>query len=160
LLLQNLHHYDRQHDNGHGHGHGHGHIHKAYDKEAHYKNNGKNSEPNQKLVYASIMTDDDDDNGNNDGGENIELVIMPSGVGVISANEYSEDPIKIFSNEIEDELYDSLIKSVSRLEPESVTIKEIMPLPLRKTNTTKKQHFGKHIEKIFQKRKTRSKRRN
>ena len=149
LLLQNLHHYDRQHDNGHGHGHGH--IH---------KNNDKNSEPNQKLVYASIMTDYDDDNDNNDGGENIELVIMPSGVGVISANEYSENPIEISSNEIEDELYDSLIKSVSRLEPESVTIKEIMPLPLRKTSTTKKQHFGKHIEKIFQKRKTRSKRRN
>ena len=101
------------------------------------------------------MADDDGDNGNS---ENIELVIMPSmSSGVVSENEYSENPIV---NEIDDELYDSLVKSVS--EPGSagsglIMIKEIVPL--RKTNTTKKQHFGKHIEKVFQKRKTRSKQR-
>ena len=84
--------------------------------------------------------DDGDDRG-------IELVITPSGI---------VNPIEISSNEIDDELYDSLIKSVSG--PEYVSISALTPL--RKTNATKKQNFGKHkdIEKIFQKRRTRSKR--
>ena len=63
---------------------------------------------------------------------------------------------EIYSNEIDDELYDSLVKSVS--ESESAKIKSLAPAV--KVNTTKKQNFGKHkdVEKIFQKRKTRSKR--
>ena len=97
--------------------------------------------------------DDDDDRG-------IELVITPSMLssGFMSENEYSEDPIEISSNEIDDELYDSLIKSVSG--PEYVSISALTPL--RRANTTKKQNFGKHkdIEKVYQKRKTRSKRRH
>jgi hypothetical protein len=74
----------------------------------------------------------------------------------MSENEYLEDPIEISSNEIDDELYDSLVKSVS--ESESAKIKTLAPII--KVNTTKKQNFGKHkdIEKIFQKRRTRSKR--
>jgi len=117
------------------------------------KNKDLDSEPNKKLVYASIMTesdhDDDDDRG-------IELVITPSiSSGFMSENEYLEDPIEISSNEIDDELYDSLVKSVS--ESESAKIKTLAPII--KVNTTKKQNFGKHkdIEKIFQKRRTRSK---
>jgi hypothetical protein len=123
------------------------------------------SDSNKKLVYASIMTDNGDDDNND--GENIELVIPDShshshssGVGFTCANSYSENPVEISSNEIDDELYDSLVKSV--LGPggtESIVIKQIIPLQkTNSTNSTKKQHFGKHIEKVFQKRKTRSKR--
>lgn len=104
--------------------------------------NDVNLHENKKLVYASIMAEsenDDDDRG-------IELVITPSGL---------INPIEISSNEIDHELYDSLLKSV--LGSESV----VMSTPFRKTkNATKKQNFGKHkdIEKVYQKRKTRSKR--
>ena len=150
LLLQRLHHYDREHG-----------YDKVADKVADYRNKNKDlhshSEPNKKLVYASIMTesdhDDDDDRG-------IELIITPSMLssGFMSENEYSEDPIEISSNEIDDELYDSLIKSVSG--PEYGSIGALTPL--RRANTTKKQNFGKHkdIENVYQKKKTRSKRRH
>jgi len=101
--------------------------------------------PNRKLVYASIVAESDDDNG---------LVIMqslPSGC---------ENPIEISSNEIDDELHDALVQSVSEPIHNSFTASELTPL--RKANATKKQNqkFGKHndIEKIYQKRKTRSKR--
>jgi len=116
---------------------------------------------NKKLVYASMMENNDDDDDNN--SENIELVIMPSLSS--GTNCHSENPIEISSNEIDDELYDSLLKSVSESEsghrPNAVAVIEMAPL-LRKTSTTKKQHFGKHkdIEKVFQKRRTRSKRRS
>lgn len=132
LLLQRLHHYDHEDDN-------------SDVVMANCKNKNKNKEDhanideNKKLVYASIMTEsDDDDHG-------IELVITPSGI---------VNPIEISSNEIDDELYDSLVKSVS----EPVTTRA--STSLRKANTTKKQKFGKHkdIENVFQKRKTRSKR--
>lgn len=123
-----------------------------------HRDNDKDRRPdtNKKLVYASVM--EDDDGNNNDSGENIELIIMPS--GIISESKYSENPIEISSNEIDDEIYESLIKSVSG--PGSVSVvkmKQIMP-PIQKANTTKKQNFGKHkdIEKVYQKRKTRSKR--
>lgn len=117
---------------------------------------------NKKLVYASIMENNDDEEGDNK-SENIELVIMPSSIGGLThTNCYSENPIEIFSNEIDDELYDSLIKRVSESghQPNAVTMVEMTPL--RKTSTTKKQHFGKHkdVEKVFQKRRTRSKRRS
>ena len=115
--------------------------------------------PNRKLVYASIVAESDDDNGDGDNGgdkiNNIELVIMPS-----AAPSGCENPIEISSNEIDDELYDSLVKSVSEPIHNSFTASELTPL--RKANATKKQNqkFGKHkdIEKIYQKRKTRSKR--
>jgi hypothetical protein len=114
--------------------------------------------PNRKLVYASIVAESDDDNGDGDNGDkinNIELVIMPS-----AAPSGCENPIEISSNEIDDELYDSLVKSVSEPIHNSFTASEFTPL--RKANATKKQNqkFGKYkdIEKIYQKRKTRSKR--
>ena len=145
LLLQRLHHYDREHGS-----------HEGADKEVDYKHKNKDldSEPNKKLVYASIMTESDHDD---DDGHGIELVITPSmSSGFMSENEYSEDPIEISSNEIDDELYDSLVKSISGQEYGSVSALT----PLRRAITTKKQNFGKHkdVEKIFQKRKTRSKR--
>jgi hypothetical protein len=156
LLLQRLHHYDREHGS-----------HEGADKGTEYKYKNKDllhshshSEPNKKLVYASIMTESDQDDDDDD-GRGIELVItpsMPSSSGFISENEYSEDPIEISSNEIDDELYDSLVKSISGPEHGSVSALT----PFRKATTTKKQNFGKHkdVEKIFQKRRTRSKRRN
>ena len=129
LLMQRL------HENEHEHKHGL--------KNKNKENNATLDEnENKKLVYASIMTESDDDDG---GG--IELVIMPSGIA---------NPIEISSNEIDDELYDSLVKSVTG--PEHT----MASTPVRKANATKKQNFGKHkdIEKVYQKRKTRSKRRH
>jgi hypothetical protein len=114
--------------------------------------------PNRKLVYASIVAESDDDNGDGDNSDkinNIELVIMPS-----AALSTCENPIEISSNEIDDELYDSLIKSVS--EPIHNSLSVNAATHLRRANATNKQNqnFGKHrdIEKVFQKRKTRSKR--
>ena len=157
LLLQRLHHYDREHGS-----------HEGADKGTEYKYKNKDllhshshSEPNKKLVYASIMTESDQDDDDDD-GRGIELVItpsMPSSSGFMSENEYSEDPIEISSNEIDDELYDSLVSLVK-----NVSGPEQTPPPYRKANATKKQNFGKHkdinIEKVYQKRKTRSKRRH
>jgi hypothetical protein len=157
LLLQRLHHYDHEHGS-----------HEGADKGADYKNKNKyllhsdsHSEPNKKLVYASIMTESDHDDDDDGDGRVIELVItpsMPSSSGFMSENEYTEDPIEISSNEIDDELYDSLVKSISGPEHGSVSALT----PLRRATTTKKQNFGKHkdVEKIFQKRRTRSKRHN
>jgi hypothetical protein len=131
LLMQRLH--ENEHNNG--------------VKNKNKENNATLDEnENKKLVYASIMTESDDD----DDGRGIELVIMPSGIA---------NPIEISSNEIDDELYDSLVKSVTGLGPEQMMVST----PLRKANATKKQNFGKHkdIETIYQKRKkTRSKRRH
>ena len=135
LLLQRLH--ENDYDSG--------------DIIAHCKNknkedddpDGENLRENKNLVYASIMTESDDDD---EGG--IELVITPSGSGIVN-------PIEISSNEIDDELYDSLVKSMAGPEHNSFTTR--VSTPLRKASTTKKQNFGKHkdIEKIFQKRRTR-----
>jgi len=132
LLMQRLHHYDEnEHDNG---------VANCKNKE---DSSNFHENENKKLVYASIMTESDDDD------RGIELVITPSGI---------VNPIEISSNEIDNELYDSLIKSVSGPEHNSLTTR--VSTPFRKVNATKKQNFGKHadIEKIFQKRKTKSKR--
>ena len=118
---------------------------------------------NRKLVYASIVAEsDDDDNGHGDNGHghkmnNIELVIMPSAPSGFTST--CENPIEISSNEIDDELYDSLVKSVSEPIHNSMTTVSALT-PLRKANATTKKKFGKHkdIEKIYQKRKTISKR--
>jgi len=134
LLMQRLH--ENEHDNG--------------DIIANCKNKNKENNAvkldeneNKKLVYASIMAESDND----DDDRGIELVIMPSGM---------VNPIEISSNEIDDELYDSFVKSVTGPEETMVST------PFRKANTTKKQNFGKHkdIEKVYQKRKTKSKRRH
>jgi hypothetical protein len=129
LLMQRLH--ENEHDNVVSNC-------KNKNKEKHVDCATLDENENKKLVYASIMAESDDDGD----GRGIELVIMPSGIA---------NPIEISSNEIDDKLYDSLVKSVTGLEHTT---------PLRKANATKKQHFGKHkdIEKVYQKRKTRSKR--
>lgn len=113
------------------------------DKKYDADHTNMNENENKKLVYANIMTESDDD----DRDRSIELVIMPSGSGIVN-------PIEISSNVIDDKLYDSLVQSAS----DPVT--KLVLTPLRKANATKKQNFVKHkdIEKIFQKRRTRSKR--
>ncbi len=155
LLLQRLH-FDRDDDN------------EDKNKNANDYNATK-IDLNKKLVYASVMENNYDDDI---GGENIELVIMPSlSSGTGHTNCHLEDPIEISSNEIDDELYDSLIKNVSEPGsiksvsetghgPNVISVIEMAP-HLRRTSTTKKQHFVKHkdVEKVFQKRRTRSKRR-
>ena len=153
LLLQRLHFQpDTYHDEDNR-------KHKRVDINADDCNATKiDSGSNKNLVYASIMGNNDDNSA-----ENIELVVMPSSSGNENTHKncYSENPIEICSNEIDDELYDSLIKSVSGSRPDTVIMMKDMT-PLRKMNTTKKQHFGKHkdIEKVFQKRRTKSKRRS
>jgi hypothetical protein len=116
---------------------------KNKNKEKHVDCATLDENENKKLVYASIMAESDND----DDDRGIELVIMPSGM---------VNPIEISSNEIDDELYDSFVKSVTGPEETMVST------PFRKANTTKKQNFGKHkdIEKVYQKRKTKSKRRH
>jgi hypothetical protein len=133
LLMQRLHHYD-----GNEHEHKHGVKNKNKENVA----NLHDENENKKFVYASIMMESDDDVDD----RGIELVIAPSGI---------VNPIEIYSNEIDDKLYDSLVKSVTGSEHTMVT-------PLRKANTTRKQILVKHkdIEKVYQKRKTRSKRRH
>lgn len=129
LLMQRLH-FEDEHDNG--------------VKNKNKEDGAKLDEnENKKLVYASIMTESDDD----DRGRGIELVIAPSEI---------VNPIEISSNEIDNELYDSLIKNVSGPGSESVVMMRVStPTPFRKVNATKKH---KDIEKVYQKRKTRSKR--
>jgi hypothetical protein len=124
LLMQRLH--ENKHDNG------------VKNKE---NNATLDENENKKLVHASIMAESDDDGD----GRVIELVIMPSGIA---------NPIEISSNEIDDEIYDSLVKSVTG--PEQMMVST----PFRKANATKKQKDIK-IKTIYQKgKKTRSKRRH
>jgi hypothetical protein len=143
LFIQGLHHNDDNDENEHD------------NYVANCKNKNKENgalkldeklDENNKLVYASIMAESDDDDDVD--GRGIELVITPSGIA---------NPIEISSNEIDDELYDSLVSLVkSASGPEQMMV----TTPFRKANATKKQNFGKHkdIEKVYQKRKTRSKR--
>lgn len=115
-----------------------------------HKGNDKNDNVGSKLVYANVMTDADD----NDGDGNIELVIMSPTSKMLdeTACNYIENPIEISSNEIDDDVYNFLVKNVSN--PETMNVSSLQPF----RRATKKQHFGKHIEKVFQKRKTKSKR--
>jgi hypothetical protein len=137
LFIQGLHHNDENEQNNY--------VANCKNKN---KENGAaklDENENKKLVYASIMTEsdhDDDDHG-------IELVITPS--GIVNPIEISSNQIS--SNEIDDELYDSLVSLVKNVSGPEQT-------PSRKANATKKQNFGKHkdIEKVYQKRKTKSKR--
>lgn len=128
LLMQQRFHFEDEHNNG---------VKNKKKEEGIHRDENEN----KKLVYASIMTESDDD----DRDRGIELVIMPSGI---------VNPIEISSNEVNDELYDSLVslvKSESGSEHNSIRAST----HLRKANTTKKH---KDIEKVYQKRKTRSKR--
>ena len=120
-------------------------------KQDNYDNNHKanNNIMGSKLVYANIMTNADADN--NDDDENIELVVMsPTQQSLPLCS--IENPIEISSNEIDDDVYNVLLTNVSN--PEVMNGSLLTPF----RRATKKQHFGKHIEKVFQKRKTKSKR--
>ena len=97
------------------------------------------------FVYI-VNEDEHEDEGNN---EEEELVIMPSYTS--SSSSPLENPIHISSNEIDDDLYDVLLKNASYSDSESAVKKN--------KSSTKKRHFGAHMEKVFQKRKTKSKRR-
>ena len=109
------------------------------------KNSNINKDVNQKnFVY--IVNEDEGENENQ--GENEELVIVPQS---FMSSSSLENPMNISSNEIDDDLYDVLLKNASYSESESPFIKN--------KNSTKKRHFGAHMEKVFQKRKTKSKRR-
>ena len=127
LLMQRLH-YEDEHDHRVAH---------CKNKEKKENGTGAKLDENKKLVYASIMTEsenDDDDRG-------IELIITPSGI---------VNPIEISSNDIDDELYDSLVKSVLGSEMAAV-----MSTPFRKTKNETKKH---KIKNVYRKRKTISKR--
>lgn len=117
-------------------------------KQDNYDNSHKanNDTMGSKLVYANIMTDAD----NNDDDENIELIVSPTQKSLPICS--IENPIEISSNEIDDDVYNVLLTNVSNPE----VMNGSLFTPFRRA--TKKQHFGKHIEKVFQKRKTRSKR--
>lgn len=98
--------------------------------------------------FVYIVNEDHEDEGNNE-----ELVIIPQSQPFMSSSSLPsplENSIHISSNEIDDDLYDVLLKNASYSESESVPFKK---------SSTKKRHFGAHVEKVFQKRKTRSKRR-
>lgn len=97
------------------------------------------------FVYI-VNEDEHEDEGNNE-----ELVIMPQSQSFMSYSSPLENSIHISSNEIDDDLYDVLLKNASYSESESSVKKN--------KDSTKKRHFGAHVEKVFQKRKTRSKRR-
>ena len=139
LLMQRLH-YEDEHDHRVAH---------CKNKEKKENGTGAKLDENKKLVYASIMTEsenDDDDRG-------IELIITPSEYTSTCENPIEISSNQISSNEIDDELYDSLVSLVKNVSGPEQT-------PSRKANATKKQNFGKHkdIEKVYQKRKTKSKR--
>ena len=104
-------------------------------------NNDNSDNSNQKNFVYTV---------NEDEGENEELVIVPQS---FMSSSPLENPIHISSNEIDDDLYDILLKNASYLESESKS-----PFTTTK-KSTKRRHFGAHVEKVFQKRKTKSKRR-
>ena len=112
--------------------------------------------------YDKIKESQDELYGKIDNFEKEKNEIIENLYTQIKENEakYSSEMEAVYDEikKIDDELYDSLIKSVSG--PEYVSISALTPL--RRANTTKKQNFGKHkdIEKVYQKRKTRSKRRH
>ena len=98
------------------------------------------------FVYI-VNEDEHKDEGNN---EEEELVIVPQS---FTSSSSLENPMNISSNEIDDDLYDVLLKNASYSESESGSAVK------KNKNSTKRRHFGAHMEKVFQKRKTKSKRR-
>lgn len=111
------------------------------------KSKSKSVNKSQDNFVYIVNEDEHEDEGNNE-----ELVIIPQSHSFMSSSSPSplENSIHISSNEIDDDLYDVLLKNASYSESESVPFKK---------SSTKKRHFGAHVEKVFQKRKTRSKRR-
>jgi hypothetical protein len=105
----------------------------------------KNGNNQKNFVY--IVNEDESEHENQ--GENEELVIVPQ--SFISSSPL-ENPMNISSNEIDDDLYDVLLKNASYSESGSAQF-------VKNKSSTKKRHFGAHMEKVFQKRKTKSKRR-
>jgi hypothetical protein len=114
-------------------------------KSNHDKSVDKSVDKSQDNFVYIVNEDEHEDEGNNE-----ELVIMPS-YTYSSSSSPLENSIHISSNEIDDDLYDVLLKNASYSESESSLKKN--------KDSTKKRHFGAHVEKVFQKRKTRSKRR-
>ena len=111
----------------------------------------KSSNINKDVIqknFVYIVNEDEDVNQNE--GENEELVIVPQSFTFSSP---LENPMNIYSNEIDDDLYDFLLKNASYSESESESAVK------KNKGSTKKRHFGAHMEKVFQKRKTKSKRR-
>ena len=102
------------------------------------KSNGDKSQDN--FVY--IVNEDEHENE----GNNEELVIMPSYTSSSSSSPL-ENSIHISSNEIDDDLYDVLLKNASYSESESGSAVK------KNKGSTKKRHFGAQVEKVFQKRK-------
>ena len=117
---------------------------KSVDKSVDKSNHDKSVDKSQDNFVYIVNEDEHEDEGNNE-----ELVIMPS--YTYSPSSSLENSIHISSNEIDDDLYDVLLKNASYSESESSLKKN--------KDSTKKRHFGAHVEKVFQKRKTRSKRR-
>lgn len=118
---------------------------KSVDKSVNKSNDDKSQD---NFVYI-VNEDEHKDEGNNE-----ELVIIPQSHSFMSSSSLPsplENSIHISSNEIDDDLYDVLLKNASYSESESSVKKN--------KDSTKKRHFGAHVEKVFQKRKTRSKRR-
>ena len=111
------------------------------------KSSNINKDVIQKNFVYIVNEDEVEDEGNN---EEEELVIMPSYTS--SSSSPLENPMNIYSNEIDDDLYDFLLKNASYSESGSAPF-------IKNKSSTKKRHFGAHMEKVFQKRKTRSKRR-
>ena len=105
----------------------------------------KNGNNQKNFVY--IVNEDESEHENQ--GENEELVIVPQS---FMSSSPLENPIHISSNEIDDDLYDVLLKNASYSESESGSAVK------KNKGSTKKRHFGAHVEKVFQKRKTKSKR--
>ena len=85
------------------------------------------------FVYI-VNENEDYDKGNN---EEEELVIMPSYTS--SSSSPLENPIHISSNEIDDDLYDVLLKNASYSESESGSAVK------KNKGSTKKRHFGAHM---------------
>lgn len=111
------------------------------------KSSNINKDVIQKNFVYIVNENEDYDKGNN---EEEELVIMPSYTS--SSSSPLENPMNIYSNEIDDDLYDVLLKNASYSESGSAPF-------IKNKSSTKKRHFGAHMEKVFQKRKTKSKRR-
>ena len=109
----------------------------------------KSSNINKDIIQKNFVYIVNEDDGE-DEDSNEELVIVPQS---FMSSSYLENPIHISSNEIDDDLYDVLLKNASYSESESGSVVK------KNKGSTKKRHFGAHVEKVFQKRKTRSKRR-
>ena len=112
----------------------------------------KSSNINKDVIqknFVYIVNEDEVEDEDVNQSENEELVIVPQS---FMSSSPLENPMNIYSNEIDDDLYDVLLKNASYSESGSAPF-------IKNKSSTKKRHFGAHMEKVFQKRKTKSKRR-